>query len=196
MGSKSRTRNDSDMADEDMMREEVEKLEAKTKNMEKLVAQRKQERADLDAENARMQRKLKYMTEEMEWLKEVEEEIKQKEEAKKPFSGKGFTVGAPTVTQPTSVSRTVSSVRKVEPVTVDTNKPSGNIQVRLSEGGRKVVRLNNDHTVGHIRQQLMASDPQQTLRPFNLLTLGPPSKTLEDRMIIGDENLLGSAIIQ
>ena len=48
------------MADEDMMREEVEKLEAKTKNMEKLVAQRRQERADLDAENARMQRKLKY----------------------------------------------------------------------------------------------------------------------------------------
>ena len=179
-----------------MMKEEIEKLEAKTKNMEKLVAQRRQERADLDAENLRMQRKLKYMKEEVEWLNEVEEEIKKKEEAKKPFSGKGFTVGAPSTSQPASVSRTLTSVRKVEPVTVDANKPSGNIQVRLSEGGRKVVRLNSDHTVGHIRQQIMAADPQQTLRPFSLLTLGPPSKTLEDRMIIGDENLLGSAIIQ
>ena len=63
------------MADDDMMKEEIEKLEAKTKNMEKLVAQRRQERADLDAENLRMQRKLKYMKEEVEWLNEVEDEI-------------------------------------------------------------------------------------------------------------------------
>ena len=34
--------------------------------------------------------------------------------------------------------------------------PSGNIQVRLVDGTRMVVKLNTDHKVSHIKQEIMA----------------------------------------
>ena len=41
-------------------------------------------------------------------------------------------------------------------LSVDPGKPSGNIQVRLGDGSRVVVKLNSHHTVAHIKQEVMA----------------------------------------
>ena len=39
-------------------------------------------------------------------------------------------------------------------------------------------------------------NPEQSLREFRLVTLGPPSKLLMDHAVIAEENLLGAAVIQ
>merc|ERR1712154_519803 len=89
-----------------------------------------------------------------------------------------------------------SPLRKIDPVSVDPNRPSGNIQVRLADGSKVVVKLNTHHMVGHIKQEMMARKPEQSQREFRLVSLGPPSKVLLDHSIIAEEELLGSAVIQ
>merc|ERR1712083_749442 len=81
-------------------------------------------------------------------------------------------------------------------VSVDRTTPSGNIQVTLEDGSRLVIKLNTVHTVAHIKQEVMARKPQESRREFKLGTLDSPSRLLSDQAIIGDEKLLGSAIIQ
>merc|ERR1712186_165247 len=76
--------------------------------------------------------------------------------------------GAPVTTSPAP-----------KPVNVDLSRPTGNIQVRLADGSRVVVKLNTFHTVAHIRQEVRSRQPQE-LRDFDLVTLGPPSKVLQE----------------
>lgn len=82
-----------------------------------------------------------------------------------------------------------------KPVNVDTSKPTGNVQVRLANGSRLVVKLNNFHTVAHIRQEVRSKQPEET-RDFDLVSLGPPAKVLEDDLCLQDGGLLGSAVMQ
>ena len=87
-----------------------------------------------------------------------------------PFSGPGHSLTAPS---PAPAPPTAVSHAHWSPVTVDPGKPSGNIQVgsvmvmmvmmmvimvqvRLAEGGRMVIKLNTEHTVAHIKQEIMA----------------------------------------
>ena len=182
-----------DKSVEDMMAQ-VQLLELQAKRMEKLVNQRRQERADMEAENLRAERQLKYMRDMLKENEEVEEEYQKQQQAKAPFSGQGFTLGAPSAEKTeTSVAREVSHARWT-PVTVDPDKASGNIQVRLVSGGKMVVKLNTDHTVAHIKQEMMARDQEMTRRQFTLITLGPPSTELTDSAPV--QPLIGSAVIQ
>ena len=139
----------------DEMMAQVQLLELQAQRMKKLVEQRKQERADMELENVRMERQLKYLAEMAEENKEVEAEYQRQQAAKQPFSGGGFRLGSPT--RPVApVPGDEPPVRKVSPVSVDPGKPSGNIQVRLGDGSRVVVKLNSHHTVAHIKQEVMA----------------------------------------
>ena len=172
---------------------QVQLMELQAKRMEKLVAQRRQERADMEAENLRAERQLKYMKEMMKENEEVEEEYKKQQEAKAPFSGKGFTLGAPSSESSEPQKREVSLAHWT-PVTIDPGKKTGNIQVRLVSGGKMVVKLNCDHTVAHIKQEMMARDPEQTRHQFKIVSLGPPSCELADNTSV--EKLFGTAVIQ
>ena len=138
----------------DEMMAQVQLLELQAKRMKQLVEQRKQERADMELENVRMERQLRYLAEMAEENREVEAEYQRQQAAKQPFSGGGIRLGAPSPVSP--VTAPEPPVRSVAPVSVDPDKPSGNIQVRLGDGSRVVVRLNCHHTVGHIKQQVMA----------------------------------------
>jgi len=82
-----------------------------------------------------------------------------------------------------------------KPVNVDHSRPTGNIQVRLADGSRVVVKLNTYHTVAHIRQEVRSRQPQET-RDFDLVALGPPSKVLSEDEGLEEANLLGSAVMQ
>ena len=145
-----------DKSVEEMMKE-VQLLELQAKRMEKLVAQRRQERADMETENARIQRQIKYMAEMVTENEEAEAEYQRQEAAKAPFSGKGFTLGDPSPSCSTTASAPpVREIVNWVPVKVDPSKPSGNIQVRLVDGSRMVVKLNTDHKVSHIKQEIMA----------------------------------------
>ena len=139
----------------DEMMAQVQLLELQAQRMKKLVEQRKQERADMELENVRMERQLKYLAEMAEENKEVEAEYQRQQAAKQPFSGGGFRLGDPVAAAPPGAAPE-PPVRKVSPVSVDPSKPSGNIQVRLGDGSRVVVKLNSHHTVAHIKQEVMA----------------------------------------
>ena len=174
---------------------QVQLLELQAQRMESLVAQRRQERAEMEAENARIERQVRrvldvvlsaamlcgqvrYMKEMARENEEAEAEYARKQEellAKHaPFSGPGHSLTAPS---PAPAPPTAVSHAHWSPVTVDPGKPSGNIQVgsvivvmmmmmmmmiimmvqvRLAEGGRMVIKLNTDHTVAHIKQEIMA----------------------------------------
>ena len=181
-----------DKSTEDMVKE-VQLLELQAKRMEKLVAQRRQERADMEAENLRAERQLKYMKDMLKENEEAEEEYRKQQEAKAPFSGKGFTLGDPSSSEVTAPIREVSHAHWT-PVAIDPGKKTGNIQVRLVSGGKMVVKLNCDHTVAHVKQELMARDPEQTRQQFKLVSLGPPSVELPDNTSV--EKLFGTAVIQ
>ena len=139
---------------EEMMAQ-VQLMELQAKRMQKLVEQRKQERADMEMENVRMERQLKYLAEMAKENEEVEAEYQREQAAKLPFSGRGFTLGAPSESE-AAVQPPVGPLKKVEAVSVDPAKPAGNIQVRLSDGAKMVVRLNSHHTVSNIKQEIMA----------------------------------------
>lgn len=117
-----------DQSVEDMVKQ-VQLLELQAKRMEKLVSQRRQERADMEADNARIQRQLRYMEEMAKENEEAEEEYIKTQEAEKaktaPFSGRGFSL---TSAAPELAPREVSHAHW-SPVVVDPEKPSGNIQV-------------------------------------------------------------------
>merc|ERR1712106_495012 len=166
---------------EDMLRE-IQLLQLQEKRMRKLVDQRKEERKELELENSRMQRQKKYM-----------EEMRQMA-AKGPFAGKGNMLGAPSPA-PAAAAGPSRPVRQVQPVVVDTSKPVGNVQVRLGDGSRIVVKLNHDHTVRDVKQEIMARQPQED-RQFSLVSMGPPSKVLQDSLGLKEGDLIGSAVMQ
>merc|ERR1711962_1473853 len=262
---------------------EIELLQLQEKRMKALVAQRREERREMDLENSRMERQLKFMKEMVKENEEADEVWEAEQRSKQPFSGTGNILGAPSgggagergepghgaksaaataaaarlfsgystssLGAPTDrpepgaagctgqigkeerglgshreAVRTLgpghvlgideaqwggerkngTSAQQVpppsagpapKPVNVDSSKPTGNIQVRLGDGGRIVVTLNTFHTVAHIRQQVRSKQPQET-RDFDLVTLGPPPKVLEDDLVLQEGNLIGSAVMQ
>merc|ERR1719244_941909 len=131
-------------------------------------------------ECSRMERQKKYMEEMINENREVQEEFERVEESKRPFSGRGNVLGAP-VPAP------------VAPVAVDPSQPVGNIQVRLGDGGRVVVRLNHSHTVGDLEQEVRAQTGEN--RGFNILSLGPPAKVLDKGVTVKEANLIGGAVM-
>merc|ERR1711971_1239317 len=297
---------------------QIELLQLQEKRMKALVAQRREERREMDLENSRMERQLKFMKEMAVENEEAEEAWQKEQDAKKPFSGSGRTLGAPSFSSSaavvggsiggsapppgvaaksaaataaaarlfgrppsesqgaapgrpdpgaasctgrivgannggggagamaksngtnTTATRTNPQMEAVrtygpgrvlgideaqrggptafgkpdsqvepnsgipepgattpapKPVNVDQNRPTGNIQVRLGDGPRVVVRLNTFHTVAHIRQEVRSRQPQET-RDFDLVALGPPSKVLQEEQGLEEPNLLGSAVMQ
>merc|ERR1711936_634268 len=108
---------------EEMMAQ-VQLIELQAKRMQKLVEQRKQERADMEMENVRMERQLKYLAEMAKENEEVEAEYQREQAAKLPFSGRGFTLGAPSESE-APVQPPVGPLKKVEAVSVDPAKLPG-----------------------------------------------------------------------
>ena len=66
---------------------QVQLLELQAQRMKKLVEQRKQERADMELENVRMERQLKYLAEMSEENKEVEAEYQRQQAGWRPLIG-------------------------------------------------------------------------------------------------------------
>ena len=71
----------------DDMMAQVQLLELQAQRMKKLVEQRKQERADMELENVRMERQLKYLAEMAEENKEVEAEYQRQQAGGRPLIG-------------------------------------------------------------------------------------------------------------
>ena len=73
---------------------QIELLQLQEKRMKALVAQRREERREMDLENSRMERQLKFMKEMALENEEAEQAWQREQDAKKPFSGSGQMLGA------------------------------------------------------------------------------------------------------
>merc|ERR1712154_694552 len=103
-----------------------------------------------------------------------EEYVKPKVTAK-PFQGSGNVLGsiAPAVAPPAaSSSLDPAAAEKAAQQIVDLSEasPVANIQVRLADGSRLIVKLNHSHTVGDLRTYINTARPQYSGVTYSLLT--------------------------
>ncbi|XP_018648357.1 putative ubx domain containing protein [Schistosoma mansoni] len=114
----------------------------------------------------------------------------------KPFSGVGHMLGSPLPHVVSNAPTKVNVNEKHEPgVTVDDTKPVTQIQIRLPDGSRFVVRLNNFHTIGDIRRAIVSERPDLASRLFALMTSYPTRELNEDTQTLEDGDLLNSSLI-
>jgi len=79
---------------------------------------------------------------------------------------------------------------------VDQSQPTTSIQIRLADGTRMVARLNLTHTVGDIRNFINASRPENTSRPYAIMTTFPNRTLDDDNATIQGAGLVNSVIVQ
>ena len=109
---------------------EIEDLQLQQKRMKSLVDQRRDERHDMEKELLRMERMKKHMEEMVKENEELARNERKLEDERKPFSGKGFTLGAPSTQVSTpSLANNRPIVPPPPPVDIDTSLPTTNIQV-------------------------------------------------------------------
>ncbi|TGZ73634.1 hypothetical protein CRM22_001374 [Opisthorchis felineus] len=116
-----------------------------------------------------------------------------------PFSGKGNMLGHPvpklvSVT-PDCQQSTVSSSSPPPGPTVDDSQPVTQLQVRLPDGGRLVIRLNHSHTVQDVRLAIISQRPNLAACPFVLMTTFPSRELSDGSQTIKEANLLNSALL-
>lgn len=125
----------------------------------------------------------------------------------KPFQGHGNMLGSPTpkiidndsgekmnISQPGTPinnNNTHSSPTQLE---VDFDLPITNIQVRMGDGSKLILKANHTHTIGDIRKLVQASCPNGP--EFTLRTVFPPKEITDDSATLEDAKLLNAAIIQ
>merc|ERR1719381_173926 len=113
-----------------------------------------------------------------------EEFVKPKVKAK-PFAGAGNVLGsiAPSVAAPAAnptldpAAAEKSAQQKVN--FIDAN-PVANIQVRLADGSRLIVKLNHDHTVTDLRIYINTARPQYEGVQYQLMTTFPNKELSDD----------------
>lgn len=129
-----------------------------------------------------------------------EEFVKSKVKAK-PFQGQGNVLGsiapslAPPAASPTA-DPAAAEKAAAEGAKINTDEPTTNVQVRLADGSRIVVKLNHSHTVADLRVYITTARPQYAGVPFSLLTTFPSKELTEDTPTLKEAGLLGAAILQ
>merc|ERR1712117_446335 len=100
-----------------------------------------------------------------------EEEFVREKVKAKPFQGSGNVLGsiAPAVAPPAadaSLDPKQAEAAARAAAKVDSSKPVANIQVRLADGSRLVVKLNHSHTVANLRTYIINARPQYSSTAF------------------------------
>ena len=78
---------------------------------------------------------------------------------------------------------------------VDTSAPTTNIQIRLHDGSRMKVQLNETATVGDLRQYVVTARPELAAVTFGLRTSFPPAELENDGATLKEAGILGAAIL-
>lgn len=141
------------------------------------------------------------------------EDYVQKKQPRPTFQGAGHTLGSvtPSVvgqeTRPTGATggamgtTAVAGDPKVlekkaqDQLGLDASQPTTNIQVRLPDGSRLVLKLNHSHTVGSIRQYVRTARPSHNITPFALMTTFPYAELSNDSQSVAEAKLLNAAIV-
>jgi len=129
-----------------------------------------------------------------------EEFVKPKVKAK-PFQGAGNVLGsiAPSVAAPEanpSLDPAAAEKAAQQKVNLNESNPVANIQVRLADGSRLIVKLNHNHTVADLRSYINVARPQYNGVGYNLLTTFPNKEITDDSATISSAGLVGAAVLQ
>jgi len=129
-----------------------------------------------------------------------EEFVKPKVKAK-PFTGTGNVLGsiAPSVAAPAAnptLDPAAAEKSAQQKVNFNDANPVANIQVRLADGSRLIVKLNHDHTVSDLRKYINTARPQYDGVNYNLMTTFPNKELTDDSATISGAGLLGAAVLQ
>lgn len=119
----------------------------------------------------------------------------------KAFSGAGHMLGSE---EPNSFSPTPAVVSAAPPagdlpaqaIQVDNTKPVTNVQLRLADGKRLVLKLNHSHRVSDIRQHIVSSNPQYAQANFCLMTTFPNKELTDETQTIEDAKLINAVVVQ
>jgi len=127
------------------------------------------------------------------------EEFVKPKKTHKPFQGSGQVLGsiAPQVTVPSQTTDPAQAEAQAKSqAKVDEAQPTTNIQVRLADGSRLIVKLNHTHTVANLRSYISTARNQYASVPFALLTTFPNKELTDDSQTLKDAGLLGAAVLQ
>ncbi|BFZ04889.1 hypothetical protein BsWGS_07928 [Bradybaena similaris] len=113
----------------------------------------------------------------------------------KAFSGTGHMLGSP-APNVTKSPEPPAGDNNFPSVAVDETKPVTNVQLRLADGGRLVLRLNHSHTIGDIRQHIVATNPQYAHSNFCLMTTFPNKELTDESLTLEEGKLLNAVIVQ
>jgi len=107
----------------------------------------------------------------------------------KPFSGEGRTMRD----EAAASSEPAAPVGDAAELTVDAAQPTTTLQIRLSDGTRKVVKANHTHTVLQLQQHVATFCPPGTA--FTLSTTFPRKKLTEMDKTLAEAGLLNETLI-
>ena len=120
-----------------------------------------------------------------------------------PFQGSGNVLGSSkeatnnsNSTSQASTSQKSAALSESEAqkkVNVDTSKPMTTIQVKLTEGGRLIVKLNENSTIGDLRNYVYLVRPE-TPENISIHTTFPNKEHTDETATLKDSGLLGAAI--
>ncbi|VDM33402.1 unnamed protein product [Hydatigera taeniaeformis] len=118
----------------------------------------------------------------------------------KAFSGVGRLLGHPTpkvVTNELPAETGAASVSS-SPLPcpeVDQSKPTTQLQIRLPDGSRLVVKLNHQHTVQDLRAAIISQRPELASHRFGLHTAFPRGELKDNSATLASANLLNSTLL-
>lgn len=123
------------------------------------------------------------------------EEYKEQKPRIVPFSGGGQRLDSGAGERSNAVVESgVDTEGAAAAVRVDESRPIASVQVRLSDGTRVVARLNEDNTVGDLREFVRAS--RRSVGVFVLSTTFPRKQLDDDSKTIKEAGLKGAVVVQ
>jgi len=114
----------------------------------------------------------------------------------KPFQSSGNVLGSFTTTTPSSFAPAQTEKAAQEKLQLDESQPVANIQVRLTDGSRLIVKLNHTHCVADLRLSINTARPQYQGVQYSLLTTFPSKEMTDDTVTIASAGLVGAAVMQ
>lgn len=111
----------------------------------------------------------------------------------------GYKLGSPTptvVSNATPNEKVNNETKAKANLKLNESASSTQVQVRLSDGSRLVIKLNNSHTVRDIRSYINTARPEYNQRVYSLLTSFPNKELTDDSETLEQGKLQNAVIIQ
>ena len=111
----------------------------------------------------------------------------------------GYKLGSPTPTVVSNASasdRENNEQRAKQSLKLDESKPTTQIQIRLSDGSRLVIKANQTHTIRDLRVYINTARPEYFGRVYSLNSSFPNKELTEEQQSLKDANVLNAVITQ